>query len=151
MFSWCCLVLEYCWKWKDFIGLSHEMFFLKLFTLIILYIVYVFIITSLLDGWICLCSFVEVFCKISAANSWGVLQKSRFPCSDSPPWHRWRPFIKKIPQCSLLKKYFLLILFMLLDSCYAPLKMLENQRFSDNLRGYRKRSVTWNGWKIDYS
>ena len=30
-------------------------------------------------------------------------------------------------------------------SFYTPLRTSENQWFSDNLRGYRKRPVTWNG------
>ena len=31
-----------------------------------------------------------------------------------------------------------------------PQKKLENQRFSDAFRGYRKRSVVWNGLKAKY-
>ena len=35
-------------------------------------------------------------------------------------------------------------------SFYTPCKTLENQRFSDVFRGYRKRPLAWNGLILDY-
>ena len=49
-----------------------------------------------------------------------------------------------------------LIIFMLINPFHAtglflfPLKTSENQRFSNILRGYRKRPVSWNGLRTWY-
>ena len=63
------------------------------------------------------------------------------PINKQPVLRRLSEFEKRLIGNNVAGTFSGLTHFMPLVSCYTPIKKIENHRFSDAFRGYRKRQV----------